>query len=166
MEPTDALYNVVEASLALAGFAGIVTALSHHSSGQWRLDDRDRIVNLLLATLLPFVSALLALVLIYANVTSTWRISSACFALLVLGSLGVAARGVFRARRDPEISINPVYVAGVFALVAASLTLQLVNLLSLNTFWPFFAGLAISLSIGASQFVRLLWSGIHRGRAA
>jgi hypothetical protein len=53
VEPTDALFNVVEASLALAGFAGIVTALGQRSTGNWRLDDRHRIVNLLLATLLP-----------------------------------------------------------------------------------------------------------------
>jgi hypothetical protein len=106
VEPTDALYNIVEASLALAGFAGIVTALGHRPSGQWRLDDRDRIVNLLLATLLPFVLALLALVLIHAEVTSAWRMSSACFALLLLGNFVVGIRDVLRARKEPEISIR------------------------------------------------------------
>ena len=166
MEPTDALFNVVEASLALAGFAGIVTALGIGSSGHWRLDDRERIVHLMLGTLVPFVAALVALVLVYADVASVWRLSSACYALLVLGGAVVGARSIWRAREDPEFSTNPLYAATLFALSAVSLTLQVLNLVSVDAFGPFFAGLAISLGMGASQFARLLWFVVNRPPAA
>ena len=73
MEPSDALFNVVEASIALAGFAGIVTALGQRSSGRWRSNDRARIVDLLVATLIPFGLSLFSLILIYAGIDFVWR---------------------------------------------------------------------------------------------
>lgn len=166
MEATDALFNVVEASLALAGFAGIVTALSQPGAGTWRRDDRDRIVNLMLSTLLPFGSSLLGLTLLYAEVASVWRVSSATLALLVvLGSM-IGARGLLRGRQEPEISISTSYVAAIYVTAAVSLALQFANVVRINAFWPYFAGLASTLCIAASQFARLLWFGIRRERTA
>ncbi len=166
MEPTDALFNIVEASLALAGFAGIVSVLDQRSTGHWRSDDRDRIVNLLLATLFPFASSLLALTLIYADVASVWRVSSAALTFILLVWVVVSGLGVLRARQDPMVSVSTSYVATISLSVAASIALQLANVLQFGAFWPYFAGLAVLLCIGASQFARLLWFGILGRRAA
>ena len=166
MESTDALFNVVEASLALAGFAGIVTALGQRSTGHWRQDDRDRIVNLLLATLIPFASSLLALTLIYADVASVWRVSSAALALSMAFAFVFTGRRLLRTREEPGVSINIPYVAAIYLSLAILFVLQLANLLRFNTFWLYFAGLATLLCIGVSQFARLLWFGIQGTRAA
>jgi hypothetical protein len=166
VEASDALFNIVEASLALAGFAGIVTALDQRRGGQWRRDDRDRVVNLLLATLLPFAASLLALALMYANVAAVWRVSSAALALLLLLAAVVGSVGVVRGWQDPEISIGTAYVTAVGLVVVVSISLQFANLLRLDAFWPFFAGLALSLCFGASQFARLIWFGVLNRRAA
>jgi hypothetical protein len=165
VEPTDALFNVVEASLALAGFAGIVTALGQRSAGRWRPDDRERIVYLLLATLFPFVSSLLALTLMYADVAPVWRVSSAALALFLLVSVVFSGRRTLRARNEPGVSISPSFVAAIYLSAAVIFVLQLANLLRFNAFWPYFAGLAVALCIGVSYFVRLLWFGIQ-GRPA
>jgi hypothetical protein len=167
VEPTDALFNVIEASLALAGFAGIVTALDQRSAGHWRRDDRDRIVNLLMATLFAFASSLLALTLIYASVASVWRVSSAAFILFVLVGAVVGGLGVLRARQDPASTpASTSYLATSYLSLAASIALQLTNLLRFDAFWPYFAGLAVLLCFGASQFARLLWFGFLGRRAA
>ena len=166
MEPTDALFNVIEASLALAGFAGIVTALDQRSAGHWRRDDRDRIINLLMATLFAFVSSLLALTLIYADVASVWRVSSAALTFILLVWVVVSGLGVLRARQDPAVSVSTSYLATIYLSVAASIALQFANLLRFDAFWPYFAGLAVLLCIGASQFARLLWFGFLGTRAA
>ncbi len=167
MEPTDALFNVIEASLALAGFAGVVTALDQRSAGHWRREDRDRIVNLLTATLFAFVSSLFALTLIYADVASVWRVSSVALILFVLVGAVVGGLGVLRRRRqDPAFSVRTSYFAAIYLSVAASIVLQLANLLRFDAFWPYFAGLAVLLCIGASQFARLLWFGFLRRLAA
>jgi hypothetical protein len=166
VEASDALFNIVEASLALAGFAGIVTALDQRRGGQWRRADRDRIVNLLLATLLPFASSFLALALMYANVASVWRVSSVALAVSILVAAVVGGLSLARGRQDPEFSISTAYTAAVYLVLAISISLQLANLLRLDAFWPFFTGLALTLCIGASQFARLLWFGVLSRRAA
>jgi hypothetical protein len=163
VEPTDALFNVVEASLALAGFAGIVSALGRRGAGHWRTDDRNRMIALLEATLLPFASALLALTLMYADVGSVWRISSAVFALPILVSAVVIGRRIWKIRDAPNFSTSVSYIAAIYLLIAVLVVLQFVNL-RFNSFWPYFAGLAVSLCIGVSQFVRLLWFGIQGAR--
>jgi hypothetical protein len=166
VEPIDALFNIIEASLALAGFAGIVTALDRRSAGQWRTDDRNRVVNLLMTTLFPFASSLLAITLIHAGVASVWRVSSAALILISLFGAVVSGLGVLRVRHDPTISAGASYVSAIYLSIAAAVALQLVNLFRIDAFWPYFAGLAVLLCIGASQFGRLLWLGVLRRRAA
>jgi hypothetical protein len=166
LEPSDALFNVVEASLALAGFAGIVTALGQRGKGEWRPVDRDRVVNLLLTTLFPFASSLLALTLIYAGVVSVWRVSSAILAVFLLVGGMFRGRPVLRVLKETGASISTFYIAAIYVSIAVLFMLQLANLLRFNTFWPYFGGIALILCIGASQFARLLWFGIHGERAA
>ena len=161
MEPSDALFNVVEASLALAGFAGIVTALGQRREGDWRPVDRDRVVNLLLSTLFPFASSLLTLTLIYARVQSVWRVSSAVLAIFLLLAGMFRWRPVLRVLKATGDSIGRSYVAATYVSISALFVLQLANLFHFNTFWPYFGGIALILCIGASQFARLLWFGIR-----
>lgn len=163
VEPSDALFNVVEASLVLAGFAGIVSALGQRGAGHWRQDDRDRMVYLLEATLIPFASALLALTLMYADVGSVWRISSTALVLPVLANAVVVPRRIWKRWNAPDFSASASYIATICLSVVVLVLLQLVNL-RFNSFWPYFAGLAVSLCVGVIMFVRLLWLGIQGAR--
>ena len=96
---------------------------------------------------------------------SVWRFSSAALALFLLVGAVFRARSILRARGEPDASISTYYVAAIYLSIAVVFVLQLANLLRFNAFWPYFAGLALTLCIGASQFARLLWGGI-RGRRA
>ena len=39
MEASDVLLNIASASVAFAGFAGVVIAIGRHAAGQWRPSD-------------------------------------------------------------------------------------------------------------------------------
>lgn len=164
MEPSDALFTVVEASIALAGFSGIVSALGQRSIGIWQPNDRARIVDLLTATLVPFVFSLFSLILIYAEIESVWRVSSAALALGALVALVSSWCDPLRVREERRIPIGNFYVAVVYSTLVLLAVLQVWNLFFCKSFWPYFAGLAVILIIGVSQFVRLLWFGIQDGR--
>jgi len=165
VEPSDVLFNLVEASIALAGFAGIVTVLGRRSAGDWSPIDRARLANLLASTLTAFGSALVTLVLLSAHLEPrlVWQASSGLL-LAVSGPATFAiARRAALFSREPGPSPNVLYTSVVLLAQGAALALQAANVVHLQAFWPYFAGLVVDLGIGASQFVRLLWLGIGSG---
>lgn len=62
LDPVDSLQLMVEADLALAGFAGIVSAVSRPGLGHLTPLHRMRLVNLLGCSLVPLLLSLCALV--------------------------------------------------------------------------------------------------------
>ena len=75
-EATDLLSTIVEFSVGLAGFSGVV-GIFIHRSGEWLYVDRFRITNLLIMSLTPGFLAFLSLGLI-PIADDAIRISAAC----------------------------------------------------------------------------------------
>ena len=157
MEPTELLYLIVEASLALAGFAGVVNALSRRARSGMPAMTRLRLVNLLATAFAALFLSLLALGLHAMGVDppKVWRIVSAVglppmvfFALLSVRRV-VAAFGAARARRS-----KPLYVVNVPVLLVC--ILQLWNTLAGGLFWPFFLFVVTLFAIGSWSFVHLV----------
>jgi hypothetical protein len=67
VEPSDALVATIEASIALAGFSGIVVVLGSRSEGEWQSHEDLRLTNLLGASFQAFLVSLLGILLLSAQ---------------------------------------------------------------------------------------------------
>ena len=154
--PSDLLQLLVEASLALAGFASIVVVISE--GGLSKLSDVQRLnlVNLLATSFGALFSALICLGLLAASVdpAQVWQIISA-FGLVMTLYFGV--RGFRQIVRSTGYSSST-----VLASLLINLPLLLVcglliwNVLGSSLFWPVFAWLGFLFLLGVFSFVRLI----------
>lgn len=161
MEPSDVLMTAIEASIALAGFSGIVVVFGKRSQGEWLPQEDLRLTHLLGASFQAFLLSLLALLLLSANLPAyiTWVVCSAVWFLAIAYHTGWA---IVRSRRLGEEDLfktNPVFSSFAGGLVAVALLLQVINIVWLREFWPLLAGIVTNLALGARQFVHLLRSG-------
>jgi hypothetical protein len=161
MEPGDALIATIEASIALAGFSGITAVLGRRSQGEWRPQEDLRLVNLLANSFTAFLVSLFGVLLLSTSVppAATWSLCSfVWWGAALYHSLWVLVRS--RQLGDDSLrESSPIFYWFAIALSLSVLILQLVNIVSLREFWPFFAGIVTSLALGARQFVVLLRSG-------
>ena len=166
MDPGDALASMIEASMALAGFSGIVVVLGRRGQGEWQPQEDLRLVNLLANSLTALLAALLGVLLLTTRLAPSiaWLVCSAVW-LVAAGLHSAWIVGRSRALREQALRrTNPLFFWFGSALSAVALALQLVNIAWLREFWPFFAGLLTSLALGARQFVVLLRAGPLAGR--
>ena len=162
MEPVELLTAIIEASVALIGFSGLVIALGRRSSGEWSPLEKLRLVNLLGVGVILLGCTLLALILLSAGLSHAvvWALSSVAWVVLVLP---FAVWAFSRAPRVVEDdTVTSMYRVVVGAVVAATAAIQVANAIVLQEFWPFFLGLAVLLILGVTQFFRLLWFGLFR----
>jgi hypothetical protein len=158
MESGDALASTIEASIALAGFSGIVVVLGRRNQGEWRPQEELRLVNLLINGFTAFFSSLLGILLLSTSlsVETTWRICS------LVWFVAVAAHScwiLMRSRRLGDYDLrksNSFFFWFLTAVSTSALLLQLANVVWLHQFWPFFVGIVTSLLLGARQFVVLV----------
>ena len=159
-DPADALGSVIEFSIGLAGFSGIVAVFAHRNSG---LDhaDRLRLGVLLTNSLIPGFMAFFSLgALQHASPELAWRISSGLFAAASTAGLAVSLR---RLRQMPDASraliskrIN-LFISGGNAIHIGA---QVVNTLGFfsSGFIVFYGGLVFVLLTATVAFVRLIFS--------
>ena len=78
MDAVEFLTAIVEASVGLLGFTGVVVALGRNPGSSWSAPDRTRMMNLLGWGAITLGSALLSLALISAELQPelVWRVSS------------------------------------------------------------------------------------------
>jgi hypothetical protein len=97
------------------------------------------------------------LVLVSAELDSreVWRAASIAWLAAAVPFLVWGNARIARARPFPVTTQIFIIVTNVG--VGSAIVLQLLNLALWNGFWPHFAALAISLSLGVSMFIRLLW---------
>ena len=160
MNPSDSLHLIVEASLALAGFAGVVTALRSRGEGQLHVLHRLSLTNLLSTSLVSLFLSLVALVLLAADVAeaTVWRISSGVGLLpsLYFGSASVRtvlANAGERQRRRSTATL--IAINGPLLIICA---IQVWNIVTLGEFWPVLLLLVALFAIGCFAFVRLLFA--------
>ena len=158
MNPTDALYLIVEASLGLAGFAGVVTVLSKRGGDGLPVLLRLGLINLLGTALGALFFSLIALVMLSAGVEGSmvWRIVSAVGGAVALSFAGYNLGTVWR---------RPVRAEGLaLRLLAINVPLVIVcavqawNAAVLGEFWPVLLLLTALFGIGCYSFVRLVFA--------
>jgi|SRR5262249_39273564 len=160
MEPDAALSIASQIAVALAGFAGVVTAFRAQSVHEWEAIDKFRLRLLLTNSILPLAFCLIALSLLAIRPVPfhIWRW---CTGVSVTTNIAFAI-GVSKdlaTLRQVQSRAAPANRAAFyfFSVVSAiGLLLQLYNIVSLNVFWPFFVGIAVQLLAAMFQFMLMI----------
>ncbi|MFN2623664.1 MAG: hypothetical protein ABR611_12570 [Chthoniobacterales bacterium] len=158
MEPNEALGITAQVAVALAGFAGVVVVFRPQSLHQWSAVDRFRLRLLLHNSICPLAYALFGMLLLTIKPTPLW-IWRECslFGLLFQMPGMITAFKSSRALDSAHFkgpSRTLFYSLGMLGL--ASLVLQVINIVKLNLFWPFFLSIFIHLIAAMLQFVRMV----------
>jgi hypothetical protein len=161
VDPFDALLQLAEIAIGLAGFAGLFVALARER-GALRPADRYRLVLLLCTALSALVLAMLPVGLAEVGVPLrvVWRISSALMTAVVGSVLLVAMR--LRRRHEAEIRAGeaPIAAAVIWLLAAVALAAEVANALGLleaRAFGVFLFGLIYLIAFGSYLFARMLF---------
>jgi hypothetical protein len=165
MQPSEALSATAQVAVTLAGFAGVVVAFRSGSVHEWSKVDKFRLQVLLSNSALPFVMSIFAMLLTTTALgeQKIWRLCS-IVAFVLTAVTGQIISGTYRTLSREELRASGskrwVFVSSGLVGLAATL-LQLYNAISLQTFWPFFAGIATWLWLAMIQFV-LLVTAAHK----
>ena len=162
MDVVELLIGIAEIATALAGFTGVVVAFGSRSEGTWHPGDRLRLGFLLEASLTAGGFALLALLLIASldDQTLSWQLLSASWFIFMSYSLW-RSRQQIRTNLDDHGDVDRIanrLTATCFLILMA---LQLVNVLLLQTMWPFLGAVILNLAGAAMQFARLIRSAFR-----
>lgn len=156
-EYTELLSTIVEFSVGLAGFSGVV-GIFIHRSGQWIYVDQFRTTNLLLMSLTPgFLSFIsLGLFLITPNAI---EISSGIFAATVVVFLIIIPRARSKVpRRDQHLVGLPIFVpiSLSFVIILILQTLVATSVIDGYEFAIYYYSLVLMLLLAVVQFARLI----------
>ncbi len=160
-DPVATLMILVEASVAMAGFSGVVVVFGRRADREWSQIERDRLANLLATTFSVLFLSLAALILLHASIdpTTTWRICSAAWTLIAIYNTVVAARRAARVSRDDPERPNAAWIVVILALTGGFALLTFANAVTMSEFWPFLAAMVWLFALACYSFTRLLLVG-------
>ncbi len=156
IQPDTVLTSAIEVGIAIAGFTGIVIALSKRDANA---DSRALLISILLLTSIASVFfAFLPMLLSVAGLddSTVWTASSAAFLayISVVFSYRLRQRGAFPARSRAAVSLGgAIFLVGV--------VLQIPNVFILNSAWPYLVLIVSYVIYSFSVFVTLLWNVWH-----
>jgi hypothetical protein len=169
MDQVELLTAIIEASIALIGFSGVVVILGRRSSGEWFPSDKIRLANLLGIGLITLTCAVVALIFVSAGLShsAVWALSSLVWLVFLVPFTLWFVRSAIRVRKEPPPPGRSIYrwrfyLGGALTVLLATAGVQAINVAFLTEFWPFFLGLAMLLVLGVVQFIRLLWLGLFQ----
>ena len=161
-EASDLLSTIVEFSIGLAGFSGIV-GIFINRSGQWIYVDRFRVTNLLLMSLTPGFLSFISLGLL-PIVDGAIEISAAIFATTIVLLLTFIPRA---RSRVPEID-RPLVGLRIFVPMSLTFvvllilqTLIAVSVIDSYEFTVYYYSLVVMLLLAVIQFARLILARPH-----
>ena len=149
---------LVEASVAIAGFSGVVVAFGRRTEEEWSRLERRRLVLLLTGSFSVLFLSLAALVLLHAGTdpATTWRIGSATWSIIAIYQNVRGARRALQVSRDDPDLPNVVWIVTIIGLTFVIILLSLANALAMGQFWPFLAALVWLFGLACYAFARLL----------
>jgi hypothetical protein len=159
MEPGEALGIAAQVAVALAGFAGVVVVFRREAVHEWSGVDKLRLRLLLANSILPLGLSMLGLVLITIKPAppAMWRW---CSGILLVTTVSVVAATTKALRLNLPYAQRDRVTRFVFLLFGlfgiAAMLLQLYNIVWLDVFWPFFAGIVYQLVTAMAQFARMI----------
>ena len=154
----DPLGTIAEFSIGLAGFAGIVAALSRSSHDQLELR-LFRFTNLLITAFAPGFFSILSICLIYSGVETIQSIQVSSFALL----LYLGAWMILIVKTTPAKSVGRFILFFMWTLAITNILLQATNLVSpnINLVGFYLFGLLVLLLQAAIVFSALALDAIR-----
>lgn len=160
MEYGSSLIASAQIAIAIAGFAGIVAMFRSESPDKWGPVERFWLRLLLFNSILPLAFSMFGLFLLVAlpAPSAVWRFCSVFAALSLLPYATMIIRNLVGFGPEPFKEAGGGRITGyaLFAVLTAVWILQLLNIMFLGVFWPFF-GVIVALLLGAMyQFVRLV----------
>jgi len=110
MTPEDALPVIAEIGIGLAGFSGLVAAFVQQSGQTWRLEQKARIVLLIILSFGMMIAAMMPYALAGASESPAlvWGVPMVAFSLLCIGLLAY-----FRASRRPSFLAGCPFFVGI-----------------------------------------------------
>ena len=155
MVADDILPTIVEFSVAVAGFSGIVAALAPSRPSQWSPIAQTLFTALLFSTAGSASVSLLAMVLLASPVSpaSAWATVSAVQGAWLLGIAVLRMRQSRRSGTEP-----PPGTAVVFTLILGIAATQLANASLFHLAWVCVGCLALYAAMGFAYFVMLVMS--------
>ena len=158
MQPNEALSASAQVAVALAGFAGVVVAFRNRSVHEWSKIDKFRLRILLTNSAIPFVLSILGMVLSSTSLdlATIWRLCS-IFTFVMIVSMASGYRASYRRFSSGEFKTfgGRIVIFYTSSIIGVTL-LQLYNVITLQTFWPFFAAIATLLVLAMLQFIFLV----------
>jgi hypothetical protein len=158
MEPNEALGIAAQVAVALAGFAGVVVVFRPQSLHQWSPVDRFRLRLLLHNSICPLAYALFGMFLLTIKPTPLWiwRECSLFGLLFQMPGAIIAFKSSRRLIPAEFQGASKTLFYALGALGTATLVLQIINIVKLNLFWPFFLFIFMHLVAGMLQFTRMV----------
>ena len=156
-EATDLLSTVVEFSIGLAGFSGVV-GIFINRSGQWIHVDRFRVTNLLVMSLTPGFLSFVTLGLLPIT-ESAIQISSAIFAAVIALILIIIPRARTKVpARDQSLVGLHIFVpmSATFLVVLILQLLVAAAVINSYEFTIYYYSLVVILLLAVVQFARLI----------
>ena len=153
----DYLALIGELSIGVAGFSGVVAALSQRSAGEWRPVDVLRFQMLIRQSVAVAMGAVFPALLLSAGLSGPmlWRGISGLWLLITPVAIArLMQRGNAVISANPEDTSRPLYFF-VTAVPVASVLLQVANVSVVASPWPHLATLTLGLLVAALLFVRL-----------
>jgi len=144
--------------VTLAGFAGVVVIFRPQSVHEWSQLDRLRLRLLLHNSICPLAYALCGMFLLTIKPQPLWiwRECSLFGLLFQLPGAIIVSKGMMRLGPDKFSWANSVLLRGLAVFAVGTLVLQVINILRLNLFWPFFLAIVLHLLAGMIQFSRMV----------
>lgn len=162
MNPVDALTAVIEFSIGLAGFSGLIFAIKRGS--ELGLNNSYRVLALILFSFAAGFSSFVSMILLsHFEESITWRISSALVGLLLIG-LVYNNVSWFRKTRIQNTSLPnstgyKVLVRGYFITMPLAIVLAFLNAFGIFTgsqFTIYLGCIVFILFWGSMQFIQLI----------
>jgi hypothetical protein len=158
MQASDLLPMLVEFSVTVAGFSGVVAALSPHRPAEWTEYQRGFFSALLGSAAISAGLSILAMVMLSAPVSpaTAWSTTSGAHLVALLGVLVIRAREAASAGSD----LNRWSLLILLAVIILIVT-QAVNATFVHAGWLCVAGLSAYAVLSLLYFVYLvreLWS--------
>ncbi len=151
MTPDEILPSLIELSIAIAGFSGVVVAIRERTENDPQV--RIYLSSLLLSTFNSCALSIGAMILLASPVTHemAWTLSSLAHALVAIGVLVVRES---QRRRGAFVRTRPLVLARTLLYAVAGL--QLANVFLIRAPWVSVLGLAAYSLLGFVFFVALL----------
>lgn len=159
-EPADLLSTIVEFSIGLAGFSGVI-GIFINQSGRWAYVDRFRITNLLIMSLTPGFMAFFTLGLMHASpgTQNAVNVSAGVFALILSVALVIIPKSRAKVPEQDKHLVGPkifIPIAASFVIILSLQALIALSILSTQAFVIYYYSLVVMLLLAVVQFARLI----------